>query len=322
MTNTSISGSLASTRPRRTNGCSGVFGLSAVASIVVACGSNGDASTSALTGVADGSAGGEHPTAQPSGTDAGTSEDRGSLTQDATSPPLDAAAPDSAPDASVSADAASDLDGAGDDADAEMGPQVCGFTPCDAGEPCPDLVIDQDDLASSVIIEEQTFAATSCAIVDGCITQTGARRLLRFDTGIANVGTSALTIGNPADNACFVWSQCHEHYHFKGVAEYTLYEMDGTTVAAVGHKQGFCMEDVVPAPFDPGPTPAAPFNCTNQGLDIGWEDVYPNDLDCQWVDITGIPSGTYILSVHINAAHYLPESNYDNDIATVTVTVP
>lgn len=302
------------------------LGYAAVTSIVVACGSNGDASTSALSGAADGSASGTHTTAHASGVDAGQTRS-GAPAEDATVPTPDGVAPDvlanSANDASVNGDAAaSDLDGSGDESDAEMGPQVCGFTPCDGGEPCPDLVIDQDDLASSVIIEEQTFAATSCAIVDGCITQTGARRLLRFDTGIANVGTSALTIGNPADNACFVWSQCHEHYHFKGVAEYTLYQMDGTTVAAVGHKQGFCMEDVVPAPFDPGPTPANPFDCTNQGLDIGWEDVYPNDLDCQWVDITGVPSGSYILSVHINAAHYLPESNYDNDIATVTVTIP
>lgn len=355
MANTSMTRSLASRASSRITLWRGIEGLAAVASVVVACGSEADPSGSTFAGGPDGGTTSRFISTQTSGMDGGHrmsdasntppgSQDGATAGLDATGSSMsaatdsaadatgsapDATAPDaiatSGPDASQAtqpdADAA-DLDDASDDPDAEMGPQVCGFTPCAAGAPCPDLVIDQDDLASSVIIEEQTFEATSCAIVDGCITQTGARRLLRFDTGIANVGTADLTIGNPATNACFQWSQCHEHYHFRGVGEYTLYEMDGTTVAAVGHKQGFCMEDVVPAPFAPGPTPATPFSCTDQGLSVGWEDVYPNDLDCQWVDITGVPSGTYILSVHINAQHYLPESNYDNDIATVNVTVP
>ena len=60
----------------------------------------------------------------------------------------------------------------------------------------------------------------------------------------------------------------------------------------------------------------------NQGLHVGWEDVYPNDIDCQWVDITGVPAGNYLLKVAINTAGYLPESDYTNDTATVPVTIP
>ncbi len=202
------------------------------------------------------------------------------------------------------------------------GPQVCGFSACAPGAPCPDLIVDIDDLRASTMIDERTFAATDCAIVEGCIQQTGLRRLLRFDTAAANVGTGDLSIGDPMASACFQYSDCHMHYHFKGVGQYTLYQANGTTVAAVGHKQGFCMEDVEQYQAQPGPMPATPYTCTNQGLHVGWEDVYPNDIDCQWIDITGVPSGQYVLSVIVNNDHYLPESNYENNEARVPVTVP
>ena len=101
-----------------------------------------------------------------------------------------------------------------------------------------------------------------------------------------------------------------------------LYQPDGTTVAATGHKQGFCMEDTTQYGADPGPTPATPFNCNNQGLHVGWEDIYPNDIDCQWIDITGVPGGNYILSVTVDAEGLLPESNYENNEARVPVVIP
>jgi Lysyl oxidase len=139
-----------------------------------------------------------------------------------------------------------------------------------------------------------------------------------------NVGTADLVVGDPTQNACFQWSDCHQHYHFKGVGKYTLYAEDGTTVVAIGHKQGFCIEDVEPIPaLNPPPAnPAQPNTCTNQGLHVGWEDIYPNNIDCQWVDITGVPPGNYVLSVIVNSQRFLPESNYDNNEARVPVIIP
>ncbi len=147
-------------------------------------------------------------------------------------------------------------------------------------------------------------------MVEGCITQPGTRRLLRFDTATANVGTADLFVGVPTAGVCFQFSECHQHYHFLGFSQYTLYQTDGTTVAATGHKQSFCLEDVEQYQAAPAPDPATPFSCTNQGLHVGWEDVYPNDIDCQWVDITGVPAGNYLLKVAVNTAGYLPESDY------------
>lgn len=201
-------------------------------------------------------------------------------------------------------------------------PATCGLTPCAPGGPCPDLVVDVDALRASTIVSTRDFASTDCAVVEGCIDAPGTRRLLRFTTATANVGTGDLTVGDPATGACFQWSPCHMHYHFQGFSQYTLYQPDGVTVAARGHKQSFCLEDTQAYPPSPAPAPAQPFNCNDQGLHVGWEDVYSADIDCQWVDITGVPAGTYLLEVDINTAGYLPESNTRNDSATVEVTIP
>ncbi len=247
------------------------------------------------------------------------------MAADASSPVVDASV-DQSTGVDAEPDAGADVAEAAADAESNpggpSGPAVCGLTPCAPGAPCPDLIIDEDDLRASTVIDTRTFAATDCAVVEGCITQTGTRRLLRFDTATANVGTGDLVLGNPTAGVCFEWSQCHQHYHFLGFSQYTLYQSDGTTVAATGHKQSFCLEDVEQYPPDPAPDPATPFTCMSQGLHVGWEDVYPSDIDCQWVDITGVPAGSYLLKVAINTAGYLPESNYTNDTATVPVTIP
>lgn len=43
------------------------------------------------------------------------------------------------------------------------------------------------------------------------------------------------------------------------------------------------------------------FNCDNQGLHAGWLDSYGQHLDCQYIDITGVPAGTYHIRATINS---------------------
>ena len=66
----------------------------------------------------------------------------------------------------------------------------------------------------------------------------------------------------------------------------------------------------------------AKYDCMNQGLSVGWSDIYRRSFDCQWIDITGIANGTYLLQIEVNANHAILESNYDNNSIWYWVTIP
>src|SRR5262245_20690458 len=84
----------------------------------------------------------------------------------------------------------------------------------------PDLIVDRPTLRTSVLVERGGFTQSDCDYVEGCISTTGLRKLLRCDVGLANVGRGDLVIGDPAEHMAmgdglFVWSPCHQHYHMK-----------------------------------------------------------------------------------------------------------
>lgn len=181
----------------------------------------------------------------------------------------------------------------------------------------PDLTIDGARLQSSAVVKTAVFKSNDCAVAEGCVTSTGKRKLLRFDVATPNIGTADLYLGDPSANPLFEYSACHKHYHFKGYALYELLNTAGTTILK-GRKQAFCLEDF--AKYDPNAGPAK-YTCANQGISVGWQDIYGSYLDCQWLDITGIAAGNYKLRVSINPEQLLTESNYANNIATVPVTI-
>jgi hypothetical protein len=187
----------------------------------------------------------------------------------------------------------------------------------------PDLVTDSNRLVSSLDTITRTFSASSCELVEGSIGAAGARRLLRFDVAIANIGNGDLVVGSPSDPknpyaSVFEFSACHQHYHIRGFTDYQLLNLD-RTVAAFGHKQAFCLEDLVRY----GTGASHGYTCGSQGITTGWADVYSKFLSGQWVDITGVPNGDYILRVEINAAHTFPENQnlYDN-VFEVRIRIP
>jgi hypothetical protein len=191
----------------------------------------------------------------------------------------------------------------------------------DAAKPqpaLPDLTIDGARLQASAVIRTRNFKSTDCAEVEGCVGGTGKRTLLRFDVATPNIGTADLVLGDPRNNSLFVFSACHGHYHFSGYAVYELLDMGGRTIVT-GRKQAFCLEDFARYDANAGP---AKFTCANQGISVGWQDVYGSYLDCQWLDITGVRPGSYQLRVTINPQALLSESNYNNNSATVPVTIP
>jgi hypothetical protein len=184
----------------------------------------------------------------------------------------------------------------------------------------PDLIINRSRLATGVEIREQYFTASDCAVIEGCLKGTGNRRLLLFEVAFVNIGTADLVIGSPdANPQLFESSPCHGHNHLKGAASYELVSSDGRSVL-VGRKQAFCLRDN--APYSSSSGPSHGYDCDNQGISAGWEDIYPKNLDCQWLDITGLAGGTYTLKVTVNPIRVFQEASYANNTASVTVQIP
>jgi hypothetical protein len=182
----------------------------------------------------------------------------------------------------------------------------------------PDLVVDPQRFVSQMEIVDRFFEAGTCAIEENAVGGTGYRRILRFDTVIMNSGDGDLVVGDRSDPnnpyaAWFVFAPCHGHYHIRDFSSYDLLTPDGTLVVA-GHKQGFCMEDSFK--YDGGKSNG--YNCAFQGITSGWGDWYYKQLTGQWIDITGVPEGDYIVRVTINAAGTFDEgtNRYPNSVET------
>ncbi len=182
----------------------------------------------------------------------------------------------------------------------------------------PDLTIDAARLQSSIEIKTSPFRTNDCAVVEGCVDGKGKRTLLRFDVATPNIGTGDLVLGDPRSNTnLFEFSPCHGHYHFTGYASYELLTTSDTTVIT-GRKQAFCLLDFARYSSTAGP---GKFTCDYQGISAGWQDIYGSYLDCQWLDITGVLPGDYLLRITINPEQRLIESNYSNNTATATVRI-
>lgn len=183
----------------------------------------------------------------------------------------------------------------------------------------PDLEIDQLVFEESILFDsiEQSDA---CLIAEGCLRGPGLRYIVRFSTLIKNIGNADYVIGSPEENESnFSNENCHQHFHHLGYAEYMLFAGNGDP-EPIGFKNGFCVQD------SECPTSLQRYFCNYMGITAGCEDLYGNDILCQWVDITDVPDGQYTLVARINWSR-LPdirgfyESTYDNNWAQVCIEI-
>lgn len=182
----------------------------------------------------------------------------------------------------------------------------------------PDLVVDPQRFVSQMEIVDRNFDKDPCALEEGVVGGPGYRRVLRFDTVIMNGGDADLIVGDRSDPfnpfaEWFEFAPCHGHFHIRDFSVYELLDENGDVVVA-GHKQGFCMEDSFK--YDGGKSNG--YNCAFQGITSGWGDWYYKQLTGQWIDITGVPEGDYIVRNRINAAGTFDEgtNRYPNSVET------
>jgi hypothetical protein len=231
--------------------------------------------------------------------------------------------------------------------------------PCTDPRGCPDLIINDQKL-NNAVLKTETFPPEDCSVQENQVGGTGPRRLLKFPYSTPNLGPGALIIGDPlqiGNGELFEWGACHQHWHFRKYAAYRLWkpadyktfqQLKGQNPDALsadiitnnnlhpilGTKRGFCVVDYAKAPaseFQGKRDERKYTSCGivyqgvaypgNQGLGVGWADTYVRKLPGQWIDVTGVPDGDYILDVETNPDHVFEEANYANNSASKRVRI-
>lgn len=199
-------------------------------------------------------------------------------------------------------------------------PSQCLYEPNALCPDGPDLMVMQNVLASSIAYQTRS-SNDPCLVQEGCMQGSGTRKIIRFTTHIKNIGNQDYFIGVPsATNSQFEWDLCHNHWHYEGYAEYLLYDMAGNKIP-IGFKNGFCVLDL-----ECSGGGSAKYGCSNMGITAGCGDIYNSSLDCQWIDITNVPTGQYMLVVRVNwdnspdkLGHY--ETTLSNNWAQVCLQI-
>lgn len=58
-----------------------------------------------------------------------------------------------------------------------------------------------------------------------------------------------------------------------------------------------------------------------EGISVGRGDDYPYNVPFQWLDITHVPSGTYVVVNTVNSDHTLRETNYNNNSSSIVISL-
>ena len=100
--------------------------------------------------------------------------------------------------------------------------------------------------------------------------------------------------------------------------QYDLLNITTGVKVAEGHKASFCLEDSTCTRGYSGH-----FKCYLgvQGISVNCGDLYASYLDCQWIDITGISGGDYVLRHRVNPERLVVESDYRNNEVLCRITL-
>nr|XP_013817300.1 PREDICTED: lysyl oxidase homolog 1 [Apteryx mantelli mantelli] len=188
----------------------------------------------------------------------------------------------------------------------------------------PDLVPDPNYVQASTYVQRAHLYSLRCAAEEKCLASTAytaeatdydVRVLLRFPQRVKNQGTADFLPSRPRHS--WEWHSCHQHYH--SMDEFSHYDLlDATTgrKVAEGHKSRFCLEDTT---CDFGNLKRYACTSHTQGLSPGCYDTYNADIDCQWIDITDVQPGNYVLKVQVNPKYIVLESDFTNNVVRCNI---
>jgi glucose/arabinose dehydrogenase len=128
----------------------------------------------------------------------------------------------------------------------------------------------------------------------------------------------------------YVVSPDHRHWHLLGFDHYELRRAGRRTAAVRDRKTGFCLGDryAVRGPTLPAapPEPVYTSRCgldepellgIQEGISVGYGDDYAANLEGQYLTLTGLAAGRYVLVHQVNADRGLHELDYSNNAASL-----
>ncbi|XP_072573908.1 lysyl oxidase homolog 1-like isoform X2 [Paramormyrops kingsleyae] len=183
----------------------------------------------------------------------------------------------------------------------------------------PDLVPDPNYVQASTYVQRAHLYSLRCAAEEKCLassaygsetTDYDMRVLLRFPQRVKNQGAADFLPNRPRHT--WEWHSCHQHYHsMDEFSHYDLLEVNSGRKVAEGHKASFCLEDTT---CDFGHLKRYACTSHTQGLSPGCYDTYNADIDCQWIDITDVKPGNYILKLQVNPKYLVLEADFTNNV--------
>ena len=131
----------------------------------------------------------------------------------------------------------------------------------------------------------------------------------------------------------YVRSETHAHWHLLDFEHYELRRASDGTPVRPDEKTGFCLGDryktnrrtrLENEPAQPVWTEECGRSqpsllAVREGISPGYGDDYVPALEGQYVDVTQVPAGRYVLVHRANPERALEESNYANNAASVLV---
>lgn len=162
---------------------------------------------------------------------------------------------------------------------------------------------------------------------DGVVSndRTAIQRIFKDSDGNGYFTRGTDTAYDTQTVGCFVFHPKHHHWHLENFARYELQTLSGAVVGTTD-KVSFCLGDNLRTnPGLPG-SPASPYfsvcsRDSDQGMSIGWTDVYGAQLEGQSITLDSSIAGTYCLVETADPLNHIAESNDSNNRAAIQVTI-
>jgi hypothetical protein len=118
----------------------------------------------------------------------------------------------------------------------------------------------------------------------------------------------------------------HPHWHLRDLEEFALERLDNGVLVGTGAKHGFCFFDNYPfgsvqARYYRGCGKNPDALWVRMGFSRGWGDRYGARLPDQYIDITGLVSGSYRLRATADAADWFLETDNTNNFTWVDIQI-